>query len=342
MSPDQPGLAAAAEPTMQVDGDPGPPTSPPPPTHYPPAPGTRRARAARFISDRLSPPAMPQAPPVLEGPAVTPAPPREVDLPPAPPTRPLSESEQLAATQAARAAEARVATVAPPRPEIAQTPAAGSVSIAAATAATAAVGAAAARDGAIAAAPVVAPPGVEQPPIAPPARAPREPRRRPAKALPPGETGVVDGGPKGRRLTWREQRRLGRLRARKVKRVVRHIEPWSVFKISLIFNVCLFITFMVAGTLLWNLAVSAGTIDNIIDFVNDLIGGEITIEGEDIFRAALYGGAVLVVANSLFMVLLVVLFNLISDLVGGIRISVIEEENVRRAPLPQASAGTGV
>jgi hypothetical protein len=330
MSPDPSGLAAAAEPTTQVDGDRGSSASTPPPTHNPPAPGTRRARAARFISDRLSPPAMPETPPVLDGPAVTPAPPREVDLPPAPPTRPLSESEQLAAAQAARAAEARVATVAPPKPAVAETPRTGAVSIAAATAATAAVGAATAQ------------PELDQPPVPLPAGPPSEPRRRPAKALPPGETGVVDQGPKGRKLTWREQRRLGRLRARKVKRVVRHIEPWSVFKISLIFNVCLFITFMVSGTLLWSLAISAGTIDNIISFVNDLIGGEIAIDGEDIFRAALYGGAVMVVANSLFMVLLVVLFNLISDLVGGIRVSVIEEENVRRAPAPQASSSTGV
>ena len=111
-----------------------------------------------------------------------------------------------------------------------------------------------------------------------------------------------------------------------------------MFKISLIFNVCLFITFMVAGTLLWNLATSAGTIDNILDFLNDLIGGELTIEGDTIFRAALYGGAVMVIASSLFMVLLVVLFNLISDLVGGVRITVIEEENVRRGPPPVAAA----
>jgi hypothetical protein len=134
----------------------------------------------------------------------------------------------------------------------------------------------------------------------------------------------------GRRLSHRERRQLGRLKARKVKRVVRHIEPWSVFKIALIFNVCLFITFMVAGTLLWSLASSAGTIDNILDFLNDLIGGELTIKGDTIFRAALYGGAVMVIAGSLFMVLLAVLFNLISDLVGGIRITVIEEENIRR------------
>ena len=208
--------------------------------------------------------------------------------------------------------------------------------MAAVTAATAA---------AVAAPAPTAPTPLATPPARPPAshpQPPREPRRRQARALPPGETAALLEEAKGRRLTLREQRQLGRLRARKVKRVVRHIEPWSVFKISLIFNLCLFITFMVAGTLLWSLAISAGTIDNVLDFLNDLIGGELTIKGETIFRAALYGGGVMVIANSLFMVLLVVLFNLISDLVGGIRVTVIEEENVRRAPVAaQATAPTG-
>ncbi|MGH9117892.1 MAG: DUF3566 domain-containing protein [Acidimicrobiales bacterium] len=319
MSADQPGLAAASDATATSVGDEAQGRT----THYPPAPGTRRSRAARFISDRLSPPAMPASPPVLDGPPVTAAPPREVDLPPAPPTRSLSESEQVAAAQAARAAEARVATVAPPRPE--PSPPIDGVTFGAGSMAAAAALVPPVPVAEALAAPLVAPT------LAPPATPRTEPRRRPVRALPPGETGVVVEEERGRRLSRREQRQLGRLRAKKVKRVVRHIEPWSVFKISLIFNVCLFITFMVAGTLLWSLAISAGTIDNFLDFINDLVGGELTIEGETIFRASLYGGAVMVIANSLFMVLLVVLFNLISDLVGGIRITVIEEENVRRA-----------
>ena len=48
-----------------------------------------------------------------------------------------------------------------------------------------------------------------------------------------------------------------------------------------------------------------------------------------IFRASFLAGLILVIAGSAFNVLLAVLFNLISDLVGGIRFTVIEEENVR-------------
>jgi hypothetical protein len=270
------------------------------------------------------------------GPAGPSIAPRRVDLPPTPPTRPLSASEQVAAEQAARAAEARAATVAAAAPApVISAPTAEAV--AAATAGTTTV-----------ARPPLSPPlePAAAPPVPVPAPAPVPVARpvaprRPSRTLPPGETAAPEDRSDRRRLSRREQKQLGRLRARKVRRVVRHIEPWSVFKLSLLFYICLYITLEVAGLLLWNLAVSAGTIDNIIDFVNDLGGGELTIDGSVIFRASVIAGGVLVIAGSLFNVLLAVLFNLISDLVGGIRVTVIEEENVRYAPATRPTPGPG-
>ncbi|MGH9244912.1 MAG: DUF3566 domain-containing protein [Acidimicrobiales bacterium] len=259
---------------------------------------------------------MPVAPPVLDSPPrAQPVPSRQVDLPPTPVTRPLSESEQSAATQAARAAEARAArtaTIPPPYAATAQPAATATVPPPHLAAPTA--GSIAADD-------------ASEPPLANPSA-----RHRLAQAMPPGETGlpVAEEVERGPRLTRREQKELGRLRARKVRRVVRHIEPWSVFKLSLVYYLCLFVTFLVASTLLWNLAASAGTIQNVVDFLSDLVQGEFEINGGVLFRVALIGGLVMVIAASLFNVLLAVLFNLISDLVGGIRVTVIEEENVRR------------
>ncbi len=139
-------------------------------------------------------------------------------------------------------------------------------------------------------------------------------------------------------LSKRERRKLGQLRARRVKRVVRHIDPWSVLKVSLLFYACLFVVLMVAGTLLWNLAGAAGTISSIESFIKD-IGAFKTFEfsGGTIFRASFLAGLILVIAGSGLNVLLTVLFNLISDLVGGIRISVIEEETAR--PMPSEVEG---
>jgi hypothetical protein len=131
-------------------------------------------------------------------------------------------------------------------------------------------------------------------------------------------------------LSTRERRQLGRLRARKVKRIVRHVDPWSVLKLSLLFYACLFAVVMVAGTVLWNLAGAAGTIASIESFIKDIGAFKtFTFKGTTIFRASFLAGLILVIAGSALNVLLTVLFNLISDLVGGIRISVIEEETAR-------------
>ena len=139
---------------------------------------------------------------------------------------------------------------------------------------------------------------------------------------------LVHDAPK--KLSRRERKKLGRLRARKVRRVVRHVDPWSVLRLSLVFYFCLFVIVMVAGTLLYNLAGAAGTISSIESFIKDIGAFKtFSFKGGTIFRASLLAGLILVIAGSAFNVLLAVLFNLISDLVGGVRITVIEEESAR-------------
>lgn len=121
-----------------------------------------------------------------------------------------------------------------------------------------------------------------------------------------------------------------RLRARKVRRLVRHIEPWSVLKVGLLFNFCMWVVTMVAGVLLWNAAQTSGVITDIEQFAEELFALEdFTFEGERIFEAVALGGLVLAVTFTGFMVLIAILLNLISDLTGGIRVTVVEEETAR-------------
>ena len=128
-----------------------------------------------------------------------------------------------------------------------------------------------------------------------------------------------------------ETRGAERYEARKVRRLVRHIEPWSVLKISLIFFFCIWIIFLVAGTILWRVADSSGMIDNIEKFIKEIFAlKSFSFDAKRIFRIYAVGGLVTVVAATGFTVLLSVLFNLISDLTGGVRITVIEEETARR------------
>jgi hypothetical protein len=149
----------------------------------------------------------------------------------------------------------------------------------------------------------------------------------------------VQGAERPKKLTRRERRQLRRLRARKVKRVIRHFDPWSVLKVSLLFYFCLFVVLMVAGVVLWNIAAAAGTISDIEGFFKDAGAFQtFSFDGFTIFRASLLIGLILVIAGTGFNVLLAVLFNLISDLVGGVRITVIEEESARPISVPEAPA----
>ncbi len=192
--------------------------------------------------------------------------------------------------------------------------------------------------------------------------------------------------------------RPGRVRARKVRRIVRQIEPWSVLKISLLFYAALFLIVCVASALLWGAARSSGTVENVESFITSVGGfgncepidgaapvtttttlpdaapttpvdqidpsgtdtpvtepvgavpdpgddedcregeelvGEFRFEDGRIFQAFALGGIVLVLAGSAANVVLVLLFNLMSDLTGGVRITVLEEEGAARSPAPR-------
>ena len=59
-----------------------------------------------------------------------------------------------------------------------------------------------------------------------------------------------------------------------------------------------------------------------------LVGG-FKFEDERIFQSFALGGVVLVLAGAAASVVLALLFNLISDLTGGVRVTVLEEEPAR-------------
>jgi hypothetical protein len=103
-----------------------------------------------------------------------------------------------------------------------------------------------------------------------------------------------------------------------------------VLKVALLFNFCMWVVTMVAGVLLWNAAETAGTISDVEQFAREIFAlEEFTFEGESIFNAVALGGLVVAVAATGFAVLIAILLNLISDLTGGIRVTVVEEETAR-------------
>jgi Transmembrane domain of unknown function (DUF3566) len=134
-----------------------------------------------------------------------------------------------------------------------------------------------------------------------------------------------------------------RVRARRVQRIVRRVDAWSVMKVSFVFFIVMYLVLLVAGVLLWAFAVGTGTIDNVENFIEQLFAlDSFSFVGAQILRASIIGGGLLVIAGTFTTTVLAVLFNLISDLVGGVRFTVVEEQVLRPVSPPRPAPGAAV
>jgi hypothetical protein len=114
--------------------------------------------------------------------------------------------------------------------------------------------------------------------------------------------------------------------ARRVRRVVRHIDPWSVFKVASIFVACVWGVVVLASLLIWRAAESSGSVENTEEFVKDIGFKDFDFDPQKMFEALLSAGAVAAITAIFFIVLLTFLFNLICDMTGGVRVTMIEQD----------------
>ena len=121
-----------------------------------------------------------------------------------------------------------------------------------------------------------------------------------------------------------------RPRVRRVTRVLRHIDPWSTFKVALLFSAVVYVVALTSGVLLWRVADSTGTLANVERWFTQFGWETFELKGGEIFRNAWIIGLFGAVALTGALVLLATLFNLVSDIVGGVRVTVLEEEVVER------------
>jgi len=128
---------------------------------------------------------------------------------------------------------------------------------------------------------------------------------------------VAEAAAKGRRRVRR---------GRRVKRVVRRIDLWSVLKLSLVVYTCLYIAVLATLAVLWGILYQSGNIDKLQSFLEDVGLENFTFYGNQMFRACAAIGAVGVLAGTVITVLATALVNIISEMTGGIRLIVIEED----------------
>ena len=198
--------------------------------------------------------------------------------------------------------------------------------------------------------PSLAPPAPAAPPAPPAAAVPNPPAARvaptPARpATPPGADAEPAASASSSAATgWGDHmaplpanaggaplRAPGRRpRVRRVTRVLRHIDPWSTFKVALLFSAVAYVVFLTAGVLLWRVADETGTLDNVERWFTQFGWETFELKGGEIFHNAWIIGLFGMVALTGALVLLATLFNLVSDIVGGVRMTVLEEEVVER------------
>ncbi|TMR92635.1 DUF3566 domain-containing protein [Nonomuraea basaltis] len=128
----------------------------------------------------------------------------------------------------------------------------------------------------------------------------------------------------------------GRL-PRKAHLVLRRVEPWSAMKFSFVVSLVCFVVLFVAVAVLYGVLSALGVFDSIVDLVNQLGQGEqgqssIPIDIASWFEPVrILGytaliGAVNVVLITALSTLGAVIYNIASDLVGGVEVTFSEAE----------------
>ena len=95
---------------------------------------------------------------------------------------------------------------------------------------------------------------------------------------------------------------------------------------GLAFHLVVYFTVLIASVLLWSVASATGTIDNIERFMMSFGWETFEFNGWQLLLNEMLLGLLLVALLTIVWVLGATMFNLITDLVGGIRVSVLEEE----------------
>jgi hypothetical protein len=113
---------------------------------------------------------------------------------------------------------------------------------------------------------------------------------------------------------------------RRVRRVLRKIDTWSLAKLAFLLHACFAVVFVVAGTILWFGADGAGAITKLEEAVKaNLRLDTFSIDGTVLFRSAVMGSVLFAFIGTLLWVLGAFLFNMLSDLTGGVQVWVLEE-----------------
>lgn len=132
-----------------------------------------------------------------------------------------------------------------------------------------------------------------------------------------------------RRRTSAPRTRPARGAVRRVRRTVKRVDPWSVLKMSLFYYAIFFVVWLIGVAMLFSFVESTGVFDTIEEVgrgmeFEQLANFEISLGG--VLKWAAYVGVGLVLLATVVNVILAFLYNLGSDIVGGVQVTFVERD----------------
>ena len=119
---------------------------------------------------------------------------------------------------------------------------------------------------------------------------------------------------------------------RRYVQTIRSVDLWSVLKVAICFYLCALIVMLVAGVMLWWIASAAGVVSSVESFVGELVNNkDFRLLSWEVLRAATLIGLVVVCLLTVITVLAAAFYNLFSELLGGIEVTVVEQEELSDA-----------
>ena len=123
---------------------------------------------------------------------------------------------------------------------------------------------------------------------------------------------------------------VGRANRRSYRQTITKVDLWSVLKIAICFYLGALVVVLVAAIALWEIASIAGVIDSVQNFMRDLLGSnDFTFLSWKLLRGFTLLGLVIVCLGTVITVVAAAFYNLFAEMMGGIVITVVEEDDRR-------------
>lgn len=147
-----------------------------------------------------------------------------------------------------------------------------------------------------------------------------------------GRAGLLDDesiyAPPPRRTPPPTRQRPRRVKqVRRVRRTLRHIDPLSVLKVSLMFYGCFLVLWLVFVAILYWIVQAAGVFQTVEDLRRSLaVAGNWEVSLSFVEKWAFFIGLTAAIVMSLVNLFLAFLYNVVADVIGGIDMTFVERE----------------